>query len=405
METTMVERLATTPFGGAPLRAKNFALMTEVERRQERLRKGDGGNDTGTAEKWQLIRALTEAREVYGLSDRSIAVLEALTSFHPERQLDGKNPLIVFPSNAELSIRCRGMSPATLRRHIAALVDSGFIFRRDSANGKRYCRRDDRGQVENAFGFDLAPLALRAAEVFSHAEAARERAKKLARVRAKISLHLRDIAKTIEAGFVEGRGGDWDSYSLRLAELSGRVPRNGDITDLLARCEDLVKLRAEVENTYLNGLTEQEMSANESVFERHIQNSNTDLSIELSGNGENTRPASASHQKLERKSVGISLQNFLKACPQIADYARNGIKAWPDVIAAAEIVRSMLGISPSAWASARAAMGDADAAIVIAAILERAEHIRSPGGYLRDLTKKAENGRFSIHPMLKALRE
>ncbi|WP_377298174.1 helix-turn-helix domain-containing protein, partial [Rhizobium sp. SGZ-381] len=89
----MAERLATTPFGGAPLRAKNFARMTQVEGQQKKLRDGGGGNETGTAEKWQLIRALTEARDVYGLSDRSIAVLEALLSFHPERQLDGRSPI------------------------------------------------------------------------------------------------------------------------------------------------------------------------------------------------------------------------------------------------------------------------------------------------------------------------
>ena len=52
------------------------------------------------------------------------------------------------------------MAPATIRRHIVALVEAGMIFRRDSANGKRFCRRDDRGVMEEAFGFDLAPLAL-----------------------------------------------------------------------------------------------------------------------------------------------------------------------------------------------------------------------------------------------------
>ena len=184
----MTERLATTPFGGAQFSARNFTLRAEVERRQVALRAGEGGNQTGRAEKWQLIRALTEAREAYGLSDRSISVLEALTSFHQERELDGRAPIIVFPSNAELAIRSRGMSPATLRRHLAALVDTGLIFRRDSANGKRFCRRDDKGQVENAFGFDLAPLALRAEEIFSRAEAARELAKKIARVRSEITL-------------------------------------------------------------------------------------------------------------------------------------------------------------------------------------------------------------------------
>ncbi|RWX81792.1 replication initiation protein [Neorhizobium lilium] len=396
----MVERLATTPFGGAPFSARNFSLRAEVERRQERLRSGESGNQTGTAEKWQLIRALTEAREAYGLSDRSISVLEALTSFHQDRELDGKTPIIVFPSNAELSIRSRGMSPATLRRHLAALVDSGFIFRRDSANGKRFCRRDDRGQVENAFGFDLAPLALRAEEIFSRAEEVREQARRLNRVRSEITLHLRDIAKTIEAALEEGRAGDWQSFIERLQVLSGRVSRTGDIRDLKLRCEALLQLRIEVEASYLENITEEEMSANESIFERHIQNSNTDQNSELSGKEQDTQPQATAP---ERKSVGMGLKDFLKTCPQIAEYARGGVHSWSDVLAAAEIVRSMLGISPSAWAAARQSMGDIPAAVVIAAILERAEAIRSPGGYLRDLTRKAEKGRFSIHPMLKAL--
>jgi replication initiation protein RepC len=420
----MAERLATTPFGGAPLRAKNFARMTKVEGQQKRLRDGDAGNETGTAEKWQLIRALTEARDVYGLSDRSIAVLEALLSFHPERQLDGRAPIIVFPSNAELSLRCRGMSAATLRRHLAALVDAGLIFRRDSPNGKRFCQRDERGIVENAFGFDLAPLVLASDEIAAHAEAARDLARRISRVRAEISLHLRDIAKTIEAALSEARRGDWPDFVLRLQSLSGRVARNGELSDHLARASDLLRLRAEVEKAYLDSLSEEEMSGNELVSERHIQNSNTDPSFEKDGKrlNEGAEPAASAKNavsaagdngmidgdkavspRLERKSVGIGLKQFLACCPQIVDYARDGIRSWKDVVAAAELIRSMLGVSPSAWAEARAAMGEIEAAITLSAIFERAEAIRSPGGYLRDLTRKAEAGRFSVRPMLKAL--
>lgn len=424
----MAERLATTPFGGAPLRAKNFARMAQVEGQQKKLRDGDGGNETGTAEKWQLIRALTEAREVYGLSDRSIAVLEALLSFHPERLLDGRAPIIVFPSNAELSLRCRGMSAATLRRHLATLVDAGLIFRRDSPNGKRFCQRDERGLVENAFGFDLAPLVLASAEILTHAEAARDLARRISRVRAEISLHLRDIAKTIDAALSEARHGDWPDFMLKLQSLSGRVARNDELGDHLARASELLRLRAEVEKAYLDSLLEEEMSGNELVSERHIQNSNTDRYFELSGQrliqraepdantiktvsaageGEGTDGGKAftdtTPKRLERKSVGIGLKQFLACCPQIVDYARDGIRSWKDVVAAAEIVRSMLGISPSAWAEARAAMGEIEAAITLSAIFERADVIRSPGGYLRDLTRKAEAGRFSVHPMLKAL--
>ena len=70
---------------------------------------------------------------------------------------------------------------------------------------------------------------------------------------------------------------------------------------------------------------------------------------------------------------------------------------------AAAMVRSMLGISPSAWLDARNAMGETEAAIVVAAILQRSEAISSAGGYLRGLTRKAEANEFSIGPMLMAL--
>jgi len=48
-------------------------------------------------------------------------------------------------------------------------------------------------------------------------------------------------------------------------------------------------------------------------------------------------------------------------------------------------------------------MGEAQAAVVVAAILQRGSAINSAGGYIRGLTKKAEAGEFSLGPMLMAL--
>ncbi|MBB6414091.1 hypothetical protein HNQ71_006800 [Mesorhizobium sangaii] len=47
-------------------------------------------------------------------------------------------------------------------------------------------------------------------------------------------------------------------------------------------------------------------------------------------------------------------------------------------------------------------MGQEVAAIVIACILQRAQHINSAGGYLRVPTDKARTGQFSVGPMLMA---
>jgi replication initiation protein RepC len=92
----------------------------------------------------------------------------------------------------------------------------------------------------------------------------------------------------------------------------------------------------------------------------------------------------------------------LSACPDIVDYAKGGISNWRDLLATAAVVRSVLGISPSAWEEALSIMGEVQAAVVVACILQRATVVRSAGGYLRGLTRKAEAGEFSIGPILMA---
>lgn len=408
----MMDHAVTTPFGGGRMTAHAFLLQKATAEQQERLRGGEGGNETARADKWALLKALTEARFAFGLSDRAIAVMEALVSFAPGRELDGAEPIIVFPSNRALSARTRGMAPATLRRHIAALLAAGLLFRRDSPNGKRYCRRGDTGGMEEVFGFDLAPMALKAGEIFAAAEAQQEAYRQERALRLEISLHQRDIAKIIACALEEGRAGDWEEYQLQFAAFAPRLRRNDSMGQLQTRLNDLASLHAEVEKAYLSSLSEQELSASESHFERHIQNSNTEKPSELYGN-ENDGGEAGMWQKpgqaadampaLEKKSLPVSLDRLLRACPQIRDYAPGGIRHASDLLRAADVVRSTLGISPDAWRKAERAMGAPAAAAVIALMLERAYTIRSPGGYLRNLTEKAEQARFSLLPMLQAL--
>src|SRR5687768_1798860 len=123
----MNREMTTTPFGRRPM---SYAMLDA----QAEARKSDADI---VADKWKLFRMITEARPLLGVSDRALAVLHALLSFHKANELDSTTNLIVFPSNRELSLRCHGMAPVTLRRHLAALVEAGMIIRRDSPNGKR----------------------------------------------------------------------------------------------------------------------------------------------------------------------------------------------------------------------------------------------------------------------------
>ena len=71
----------------------------------------------------------------------------------------------------------------------------------------------------------------------------------------------------------------------------------------------------------------------------------------------------------------------LEACPDILDFALSGISSWRDLASTASVVRSALGVSPDAWSQALEVLGEHDASIVIAAILQRGEEIKSAGGY------------------------
>ena len=80
-----------------------------------------------------LFRAVCEAKSMLRASDRALAVLSALLSFHLDSELSSEGGLVVFPSNRQLSLRAHGMAPATLRRHLAVLVECRLAVRRDTA--------------------------------------------------------------------------------------------------------------------------------------------------------------------------------------------------------------------------------------------------------------------------------
>ncbi|RTL99695.1 replication initiation protein RepC [Ancylobacter aquaticus] len=398
----MQTHITTTPFGRRSLSLAHVASQAVAKARP--LDKA--------VHKWNVFRAICTARARIGVSERALAVLDALLSFHPETALTGED-LIVFPSNQQLSLRAHGMAPATLRRHLAVLVDAGLIVRRDSPNGKRYARKDRGGEIELAFGFDLSPLVARADEFDAWAEEVRAEERALKLVRERITLCRRDIAKMIATGIAEGvptrgRGqgpADWMEIHGLFRAIVERIPRNAIRQALEPIAEDLALLADEILTLLEAHVKTSVSSANESQTERHKQNSNPDSPIDLEPRFRESRGAGA-ERKTEppRQPEGAyPLGMILDACPDIVDYARGGISNWRDFMATVAIVRPMLGISPSAWEEAQAAMGEVQAAVVVAALLQRGTAINSAGGYIRDLTRKAEAGAFSIGPMLMAL--
>jgi replication initiation protein RepC len=354
-------------------------------------------------DKWQVYRNLCEGKSMVGVGDRALAVLNALLSFYPDTELSEENGLVVFPSNVQLSLRAHGMAGATLRRHLAALVDCGLIIRRDSPNGKRYARKGREGDVEEAFGLSLAPLLARAGEFAAAAERVRADNRALRLMRERITLHRRDIEKLIEVGVDEDVPGDWGGLWRRFRALVAAIPRRGALSDLEAVVAELAALHEEVDILLERHMDSKNPSGNESQTERQHPNSNPNPIFEFEPaqekSGAGVVPSTTNAAPPKTYPLGL----VLKACPDIVDYALNGISNWRDMMATAAQVRAFLGISPSAYGEAVDVLGRDNASIVIACILQRAQHINSAGGYLRALTRRARDGQFSVGPMLMAL--
>ncbi|MEO6012382.1 MAG: plasmid replication protein RepC [Devosia sp.] len=395
----MTTRTATTPFGRRPMSLGMIASQVTAQNAPADL----------TVHKWHVFRDIKEARLALGATDRALAILDALLSFHPETAWYGDSALIVWPSNEQLIGRANGMSPATLRRHLANLVDCGLIIRRDSPNGKRYARKGQGGELENAFGFDLSPLVARAAEFKQLAAAlvAEKRATRI--VRERLTICRRDIVKMIETGIEEGVPGNWGTVQQAYQAIVGRLPRTAPRQVLEAVAGELDELWQEIRGVLESFINLQNMNANESQTDRHIQNSNPESKTESESSLRKRNEASGSAgepgnvHSLPRRHLPLGI--VLDACPNMGWMLKGGggIRSWRDFLAAAEVARSILGISPSAWEEAQIAMGEQQAAITLAAIHQRQDQIKSPGGYLRNLTERAKEGKFSTWPMIMAL--
>ena len=386
-----MQHISTTPFGRRPVTHGLLAARALAEAPLP---------DT-TFDKWALLKDLTAARATFEVSDRDLAVLSALLSFHPQTELGGDAPTIVFPSNAALSERAHGMAESTLRRHISALVRAGLILRHDSPNGKRYATRGFNGALSTAFGFDLRPLVLRAEEISAAAQTAREATARLKRLREAVVLRLRDATKLVAYG-QETQPGQFDAMEDQARLLARALRRKLDLAALEALNHHATALLDTVNEALFPPKTE-EMDGNDVETERHIQYSNR-ISSDSEPSDEKSESYSDEGRNLSEAAVQkLPLYLVLKSCPDLLDYVPNGIGNWHELVAAADFVRPMLGITADAWSSARATMGDTAAAIALACILQRAADIRNPGGYLRSLSVKAEAGAFSPGPMVMAL--
>lgn len=372
------------------------AIRGRMQNRAQNSEKGRGLN------RWTIYKQLCIAKSEFGLNDRCLAVLSSLLSFLPEDELNEKNGLVVFPSNRQLSLRAHGMPESTLRRHLASLVEAGIIERKDSPTRKRYAHKDNEGAVEVAYGFSFAPMVSRSIEIAQAAERIAADQKVIKRLRDEVSVIRREIASDFAETAPDAHSGDLEGLFLKFRGIVDGLPRRATVQELQTIKANLEAVCSELDNLLKNNNIAKKMSASDAQIERHHNESLPEShfeskpvqKIDLKANSPEMR------EPVSNLPESIPLDMVLRACPDIREYATDGIRSWRDLVDASTLVSRFLGITQSAYDDARQTLGMEGVSAVIAWLLQRAGEIQSAGGYLRSLTQKARGGGFSISQLL-----
>ncbi|MFG1298029.1 plasmid replication protein RepC [Xanthobacter sp. V13C-7B] len=407
---------AFTPFGRRPMTLAHVATQLAAK----------AVEPTAIVHKWHVFEAVREARQLLGATDRALAILHALLSFHPETALSGPDGLIVWPSNEQLAARANGMPPTTLRRHLAVLVDCGLIIRRDSPNGKRFCRKGRDGAIEQAFGFDLSPLVARAEEIRALADTVQDDKRALRRAKQRVSLLRRDIAKMIETGIMESVPGDWCLHQETYQVIIARQPRSPSAEALDVLIRELEPLHAELRSLLETCAKTQNMDANDDQIGRQIQataepssvickndrrrpfgrqNSSSAFGDFASGEealpdfGGSQPPKPASGPNVQAEMLHISLSLVRSACPDIVHMLPEAFGSWSELRRSAQSLCRLAYINPQVWEEARSQLGPDVAICALVMTVQRnwAGGIsKTAGGYMRELTQRGLRGELNL---------
>ena len=201
----------------------------------------------------QLLAAFKAAASRLGLSQRLVHAIDWLFRFtQPQDWGRGGRP-IVWPS-ASLQQEALGLSATRVKAINRALIEAGLITMKDSPNGKRYGRRDARGNIVEAYGFDLSPIAARHAEFVRLAEAAREERALMGRLRRRATIARNGIAQILETAAEYGFQGEEWSQLARDTQGLARALRRLERPETMALGVESLERRQKAARERLEGL-------------------------------------------------------------------------------------------------------------------------------------------------------
>lgn len=347
----------------------------------------------------ELAAAARDAMKALDLRPTLRLVLAELVGCWGEKLIGDR--IMVWPSNEYLMQRT-GLSERAVRYGIRGVVDLRLVTPKDSANGKRFAIKKN-GEVHDAFGFDLTPVAARLKEWADLLEVKREEQDRIRRLFDQLTIHKRAVEEVLAA--LTGQSSEiYTQISDRLQALVARLPvrrKSASEQTLVELLDALSDLRTEAEQVYYDAACGGKPCPHIETSNDSIQDRTLSTARKGAGVGENPSPPWAAPE----------LTLIREACPSLFDYPRP-IETEADLVAAGRYLRGSLGAHESAWNEACEAIGPVRAAIVVAITLQLhtddvangANQIKNPGGYFRALMRLVAGGRMNLQTELLTMR-
>jgi replication initiation protein RepC len=401
--------------------------MTQGLLAADRAAEGFAGLPEDVTKQGQLLAALKAAAPRLGLPPRLVHAVDWLFRFTQPQDWERGGRPIVWPS-AATEQEALGLSPTRTKALNRALIEAGLVTMKDSPNGKRYGRRDPKGRIVEAYGFDLSPLAARHAEFLRLAEEAKAEREELRRLRRRATIARNGIAQILETAAEYGLPGEEWAILAREAGAIGRALRIAELpaevalgVDNLERWQRLARERLETLLSGIKGAASDPVNPDpkgpENGPHQYTYNRNLhpqgDTVIASEGRSSVAGQGGAQDQAVPRRLppekgrvLKLHPDELVRLAPRLKPYLRRPEPTWPDVVDAADWLRGDLDVSKPLWGEACLAMGREQAAIAIAIVSAKEPgHFRtSAGGYFHGMVAKAKAGELNLDRTLWALR-
>jgi replication initiation protein RepC len=374
-----------------------------------------------TLDRSTVLRALEGAARPLGLSEGEFATLRVLVLATRDTDWQNGARLMAWPSNQYLATDA-GKSVSTIKNRVRRLRLLGLVRMHDSANGKRRGTRSrSGGAITEAYGFDLAPLRDRYAELLELGIRHKVEIDMLKTGQRRLSAACRLVGQVMaQAAERMLTGPEWPalraSLDAHVAEARA-ARRRHDIAAFDVAIDAAETLRTTAIELADRLIYELDIDPKGSKNDPHIYLQTDPSIMNVQAGGERSRveglsslSKNGSPQPGSNGMVPIKTSpgELVELFPAAAQYVSSKTPDWDDACRGAARLGHDLGIRRDTYIEAVSLLGREGAALALFITAERdaRNEIRLTAGcYFAGMTERARTGQLDLNKSLWGFRK